>query len=227
MIKNLLFSIFFLFGCINTGALLADSTSASVRQNKNLSIEGRLGFIVGAIPGTGAAVTYHMFKDFHIGASHVVGAIDLVNEIEEPSGIETDTAKLSTSVSQIYARYFLGNSFYLSGGFGQRTVEANVDVRSTVFDTGIEGSIEASSSIFNASLGNVWSWDSGFFFGCEWVGVMAPFANSNSGELTLSGTALEEDEEFKELKKDTEDLAQFFGESTTASLFVVQLGWAF
>ncbi|MBP9706057.1 MAG: hypothetical protein KBD78_00330 [Oligoflexales bacterium] len=207
----------------------SDSSSTSARLNKKASVEGRLGFIVAPISGTGVGAFFHVNQNLHVGISHVSGTYDFSDDVDAPEDTTStmEQADLKASLTQVFARYFVGNSFYLSGGLGQRKVQADLDVRSTVFDHRINGSIKADSTVLNVSIGNAWSWDNGFFIGCEWVGLTVPLSNSNSGELTLSGTGVEEDAEFKKLKNDTEDVAELFGESTMASLLILHLGWAF
>ena len=216
----------------NSEVVQMSDDSASNRQTKMAGIDVGFGMTIGALPGLNLHGYYNLSSDFSLGLMYSSGELDLASALTETSGIVITEAKVSGSIVGLAARYFTGNSFYLLGGIGQRSIEMGVGLKSTAIDYGIEGSVEASSTVVVLSIGNQWQWSSGFSLGVEWFGYASAFgaeATSSfkeSGALasTVSGSTKED---MEKLRKDAQEAGELLGETGSIRLFVISLGFAF
>ena len=206
--------------------------SESARLGKMGGVELGMGLIVGVVPGSQFHPYYNVMPNLSVGLLYNSGSLDFGSEISGTPGAKINSATLDASIIMIHARYFVGNSFYVSGGLGQRTITADFDIQSTLIDYGIKSNIEAKSTSFMVAIGNQWQWDSGFSLGVEWIGYIVPLSASSSDSLDETGadagTASSSNKSSVEsLKKDSTKLAETIGELSTPRLFMFSLGWSF
>lgn len=206
--------------------------SESARLGKMGGVELGMGLIVGAVPGSQFHPYYNVMPNLSVGLLYNSGSLDFGSEISSTPGAKINSATIDASIVMVHARYFVGNSFYVSGGLGQRTITADFDIQSTLIDYGIKSNIEAKSTSVMIALGNQWQWDSGFSLGVEWLGYIVPLSASSTDSLDETGAdagsaSSANKSSVDSLKKDSTDLAETIGELSTPRLFMISLGWSF
>jgi hypothetical protein len=135
------------------------------------------------------------------------------------------------------AKWFAGNSFYLTGGLGVRMFEATrprYDFKAdTGFETSTAASYERTSLTGDLAIGNQWQFSS-FTIGCDWAGIMAPLAtlsesssqNPSSKSEETSALADDTTSEEEEARQDEEEMKAYA--SAARPQFVrFYLGWSF
>ena len=180
---------------------------------------------IGGIPGTGIAGHYFLTGDFQIVGGYISGSIDIADQISDEGTTYVDKAEITGTLTTVEARYFLGNSFFVAAGLGQRVISSSSRIESSTTDLYIELDTESTSTVISAALGNIWSWDSGFFFGFEWIGFTVPIGAEFSTKTTSNIPA--GDSTFDTISEDTEDLAKNLGESPAPGLLTLNIGFAF
>jgi hypothetical protein len=216
----------------NSEVVTMSDDSASNRQGKMAGVDVGFGLTIGALPGLNLHGYYNLSPDFSLGLMYSSGSLDLASALTETSGISIVEASVSGSIVGLAARYYTGNSFYLLGGIGQRSIEMNIGLKSTALDYGIEGSVEADSTVLVLAIGNQWQWSGGFSLGVEWFGYASAFGAKatstfqETGALasTVSGSTKED---MEKLRNDAQDAGEMLGETGSMRLFVISLGWAF
>jgi hypothetical protein len=205
-------------------------SSAAARLNDMVTIELGYGNVMGGVPGLQFDALYSIKPNLQVGLLFNSGSLDLKSLLGDEDDVEVKTATLSGSLIAADARWFLGNSFYLRGGLGQRTINAELDIQHKVVDYGIKGDVEATSMVILFGLGNQWHWDSGFSLGAEWVGFAQPVSSSSSSSLEETGSAggsAATKDDVEDLRDEFENLAKQLGESGSARLLILNIGWAF
>lgn len=195
----------------------ASQTAAAALKASTLAI--------GGIPGTGVAGHYFLTRDFQIGGGYISGYIDIADQISDEGTRYVDKAEITGALTTVEARYFLDNSFFIAAGLGQRVISSSSRIESYTTDQYIELDTKSTSTVISAALGNIWSWDSGFFFGFEWIGFTVPIGAEFSTTATSNIPA--GDSTFDTISEDTEDLAKTLGESPAPGLLTLNIGFAF
>lgn len=194
--------------------------SASVRDQKTYG----LGVLFGPHPlpftGTGIAAQYNMGPHWQFEFASKSGSWDAADELQGfLVVIEKLEAKAQTN--QVRAKYYPTNSFYVAGGLGYRSI--SFDVALSDSSARIAQTLESESTVLTLALGNLWSFDSGFYIGGEWLHIEVPMASQYSATYTATGipsNSIQEDVD------ESEELAKKLGEATTVSASFV-LGWYF
>jgi hypothetical protein len=210
----------------------SDGSSQFARSMTRAGAQIGAGFFVGAVPGTQLVGYYSIMPDLQLGLSYGFGSYDLSSTIDDTSTTRVDEALLSATLLSVNAQYFVGNSFYVVGGLGQRTVNADFDIQSTLIDYGLKGTLESNTTVLVLGLGNQWQWDSGFTLGVEWIGYAVAMGASSSGNLDETGTAAasapaSQKDDLDKLESDANDTAETIGELSSPRLLMLSLGWAF
>ena len=152
-------------------------TSAGQRYQLNASVLGEVGLIDFLGFGVGGRVSMILSPALTIEAGYLYSQFALF-------GYSREAALLSAR-----AKWFLGNSFYLTGGAGYR--DNTVSERNVEYDDANRVSIPSvrahTQEAITAELGigNQWQF-SGFTIGCDWVGLSQPVATLSS-EVTVDG----------------------------------------
>lgn len=159
--------------------------------------------------------------DFQLG-------VDLGSATYEDT-VEDSDASVTYTNQGAWARYFVGNSFFLKAGYHQRTWDAQGSYSETYYSTyststlTAKADIQATANVASAGIGNIWSFDSGFYIGAEWV-VMESIVSESSSYSITSNTGVDTDtaeQEFEDMI-DTANQASGIG-----GFAVLTLGWAF
>ncbi|MEI6397235.1 MAG: hypothetical protein WCO71_00565 [Pseudomonadota bacterium] len=136
----------------------------------------------------------------------------------------TGSAKIGSfesrkSLMEAKAKYFLGETFYVDGGFAHESWGVNysvlksggtletADIRGKVTNTGID-----------LHIGNQWQWE-GFTLGCDWVGY---FLNLSTSTSYGSTSGLDTEDQKSEEAKVKKNLG---GSSAHVTRFYI--GWSF
>ncbi|UYL10212.1 hypothetical protein B9G69_006420 [Bdellovibrio sp. SKB1291214] len=78
----------------------------------------------------------------------------------------------------INIKHFTGNTFYVKGGLGYRTIDYSYNYEDTVADAyNFQGNVLYT----NVLIGNQWQW-SNFTLGCDWFGASIPLASNVTGQ---------------------------------------------
>lgn len=188
--------------------LFVSQTSFANRSGKMAQIYFESGLNPAPFPSAGLGGSFFLSPDLLIDGSYVSG------------GISIDDVEVSWSMLEVRGKFFLGNSFYLTGGLGQRTFKFDTSVlNATLGGSNIALEAEASSLGFTFALGNQWHWD-GFTLGCDWFGMFQVLSASGDSELT---NASADPAELADLNDTIEKLSQ----TGNSQLLRLYLGWAF
>jgi hypothetical protein len=214
----------------NEGASRGESELARSRRIAGVGLH--YGLIAGVVPGMGFDGYWQAFPSLQVGLLYNSGKLDLSSALGDSGDVKIEKASLAVTLTAVHARWFPGNSFYLDLGVGQRQVAAEFAMKSEAIDYGLEGKLEANSTIVLLAIGNQWQWDSGVTFGVEWLGYASAMGAKTSGELEETGAAAgsapeETKEDLDKLKRDSEDAADALGKMGTPRAFVFGLGYAF
>jgi hypothetical protein len=135
------------------------------------------------------------------------------------------------------AKWFAGNSFYVTGGLGVRMFEAITPRYDFKVDTGFETSTAASyertSLMGDLAIGNQWQFSS-FTIGCDWAGIMSPLATlsesstrnppskSDDSSSLADDTAVEQEE-----AREDEERMKAYASDSRPQFVRFYLGWSF
>lgn len=157
-----------------------------------LSFVGEAGLAVAPFPAEGLGVGYFVSPSFVTELSYVAGSATLLD------------FTVNTSLAELRAKYYVGNSFYVIGGFGQRSIgiDAQLDA-SAVGGDKIDVSVSTASTSLSIGLGNQWQWG-GFTLGCQWLGYFMPLSSSGDTDFDVAGL---DEKDSKDLQDSIDALA--------------------
>lgn len=183
-------------------------SSADNRQGKMASVVLEEGFAIAPLPTSGFGASYFVTPDLLAELSYVSGEFKLAD------------ISISGSLLELRAQYFIGNSFYVIGGFGQRKIgfDAKLDA-SAAGGNKIPVSVETTSTGLSLGVGNHWQWG-GFTLGCQWLGYFLPLSSSGDTDLDVAG-ANDKD------KKDLQDSIDGLAKTPTYQALRLAAGWSF
>ncbi len=198
--------------------------SAIARENKvaGAAVDG--GMVAGGINGFGLRAFYNHTEKFQLGLQYLKGRIDLASRIGDSLGSKIETADLSASLILLHGRFFVGNSFNIFSGIGQRTLNYDLKVSST-FDpsTFVRTTGQSVANVVGFGIGNQWAWDSGFFIGGDWLAYYLSFGSSNSYSSETGGIPSDSQ---KKLANDAKDLSDALGKAGHFQI-TATAGWMF
>jgi hypothetical protein len=122
----------------------------------------------------------------------------------------------------LHARYFLGNSFNILTGLGYRAADLKLDFQDQLLGR-IEGDLKVQSIAIPFFIGNHWTWAGGFTFGFDWIGAWIPV--SGKTQASIKGNLPQKD--LQELTDISARLGDGLSKTTTFTLFLTSIGWAF
>ncbi|MBQ49266.1 MAG: hypothetical protein CMP10_17950 [Zetaproteobacteria bacterium] len=161
--------------------------SEANRKNVKYTVLYESGFGM-TLPTSGFNAGYFLKPDQMVDFSYISGG----------------TSSLGWSVIGVGYKWFPGNSMYLHGGLGQRSLKLDIDL----------GSAELSSLGLDIRLGNRWQWG-GFTLGIDWLGYFLPISSSASTSAAIPDN-----------NKDLQD-AEAIGQVAHLQLFRLGFGWSF
>jgi hypothetical protein len=184
--------------------------------------------------GHGYSLLYTPLSDFLLqygaqiylarGPSLQIGFLVLTgSEVKETEDVRGKVIFGGSGVSlSIHGRYFLGNSFNILGGLGYRSAALKLEVEDKVLGT-VEGDLKVQSAIIPIFIGNQWTWKSGFTFGVDWIGAWIPV--SRKTQASFKGDLPKQD--LDELTDMSLDIGDGLSKTTSLTLFLTSIGWAF
>ena len=191
----------------------------------------RLGWMFSAIPGLGIEGNYKIAPQWQLGLLLAGGSRDLKSEaedsVEEELRTNTQIDELKMEVGQVaaYAKWNLGDSFYLTSGLSYRLISTDLAVsEKSDPDNFIKISTESPAICLDFGLGNIWRFDNGFYLGAEWIGFSAPLTSNASSKTETGGSA---SDDLDKTAADAKELAEDLGKATTIHLLVLHLGMEF
>ena len=194
------------------------SEGIRTRRIGNVLVGGGNG--IGAVTTTGAGGYYFISSDFHAGFSYSAGSYTL--PALSSGTLSSEPITLNGSLLATKMRYFFGNSFYTELHLGQRSLDFSTKSSiSSTTDT-ISMTVNSVSIYAGLSIGNQWSFDSGFTIGVDWLGFFAPLSSSSSSQTETEGTISLAQESLSET---VEDGAQLIAKAPHSSAFILSLGW--
>ena len=199
--------------------------SEAARLHKQFGIAGRLGYAVGLLMGSGIDAFYNNGPKFQIGVQYLQGEMDLKSSLSAVSSlVKVDRVLLESSTAMIMGRYFIGNSFNVYGGLGQRVIDWDMKISSVLGDSSVRSKGTVTSVVAGIGIGNTWHWDNGFFIGGDWIGYFAPLSSSKTVKTETIGTT---SDDLKEMQKDGEDLGEKLGTTSHSQLAILNIGFMF
>ena len=202
-----------------------DGSSTYARSIKSGSVALRYGNIIGGLSGAGGDAYWFHPSGWQLGGAAYTASTDLKSSIkEDSSAVRLNKAKVDGSLILIQGRYYLGNSFHLTGGIGQRTIRADFDAESTVTSDRILIDVEVSSWVLQMAIGNTWFWTNGFFIGADWIGYAYPLSSTRKVSSHATGAV---SASLKDIQKTGEDLADTLGKTGSGMVLVLNVGFAF
>lgn len=170
------------------GRPLAYRPLREIRAEKRYGASLRYGLFVAPVQGFGIDGFYQLREDWQLGLVHLNGTIDLKNQLSSTDGTTTEKHQLGATLSMAYARWFFSDSFYLTGGIGRRIVQAKYKLRSTTHASAIQATNTTTSNVAHIAVGNMWTWQKGFFAGVDWLGYTHPFSSNDNADATITGS---------------------------------------
>ncbi|MBQ49328.1 MAG: hypothetical protein CMP10_18260 [Zetaproteobacteria bacterium] len=145
---------------------LSANTSASNRGTKTVSLVYNASSFIPLPASGGYSLGYFLNSD---------KVIELSSDTISLS-VPTDSISVETALTVTSARlkWFLGNSFYLNLGLGQRKLSAVV----SPFE------MESNATGVQIAFGNCWQW-SWLSLGFDWVGFFQPIAYSSTSNIPV------------------------------------------
>ncbi len=171
----------------------------------------------------GAAASYNIQPNLAAGLTVLTGSRSISESTTDGGLTISSSAKLDGMAAYGYGRYFFGNSFNVTGGLGLRSATIKYEVDAPSIVTHVDGKIDIQSIVLPVFIGNRWTWDSGFTIGCDWIGIMIPISGSTKG--SINGTLT--NDSMKKLNQDLVDLGDSLAHTTSTTLFLTSIGWAF
>lgn len=201
-------------------------SSAYARSIKTAGVALRYGFIIGAFTAPGLDVFMHHGSDWEFGGLYETGSKDFKSELASTGTpfVELAKAEIAATIIAAYGRYYVGDSFYLVGMGGYRTIDLNIDVRSTISNDAISATINVKNTFVGLNIGNVWAWSNGFFVGADWIGLMFPLTNTVETSVKVTGT---ETSDIAAFRATSEDSGRTLGSSIIGQVLVGSIGFSF
>ena len=169
------------------------TTSAYAQTSSDNRTPGHIGLGLGLhliqspLPLLSVAGTYNVSRELQIEARYGSG---------ETSGGDITGAyyeeKLELAFGSLKARYFLGNSFYIAGGLGHRTLK--VESMDLFAYPSRRYNFSNRATTLEFSLGNIWTLDNGLTIGGEWVSISSPVAGTTQASGSIMGNAAARDQ---------------------------------
>ncbi len=199
---------------------------SEIRATKRFGVSFRFGLFVSPVMGPGFEFFYQLNPNAQMGLAYFRGAEDFKNRLSATDGTTTEKNELSSSLSLIFGRYFVGDSFYVTGALGQRTVKTDYEIRSTTQNSTISAENTSLSTVVNVALGNLWSWENGYNAGIDWVGYSQPLSSKEDVNSKTGGSQVPP-AELNKKRKEVEDLFKDISKLGTWQFLTFHIGYVF
>lgn len=161
---------------------------SEIRAQKSFGVSLRYGQVIGSIPGTGIDFFYQLKPHLQVGMTHLAGALDLKNSMSSTDGTTMEKNQLRGNLSLIYGRHFFGESFFVTGALGQRFISSKYSIRSTTANSFIDANNATTSVVAHVAIGNMWTWEKGFYAGIDWLGFSQPLSSNENINVDITGS---------------------------------------
>ena len=222
-------AVFAIFSLLATTGFANELTKKSTYKTGSEGVRERSSFQVGAnatplfmggIGGAGFEAGYILNSDLTLGLNYMTGERNYYTDFD----LDYDTtASAKASQTSIQANYFLGNSFFFSSGLGYRQVAISASAEDSTGKA--SASLDAASPVVTVGLGNLWTFDSGFYIGADWLRLSTPLGGGKTSASSRS--TLDDKEEEEELEDDVEDIAERLNRSTLGTAANLRIGVMF
>jgi hypothetical protein len=223
-----------------TPAAPAAPSSQDVRATQNANVALRNGFMYTLVPGAGIEGNVILDKSFQVGASINAGFLhakaeansgrtnygpDDDDDDDDDDKTSLDKANIRAKSFAAYGRWFPFNSLYVLAGMSYRVVDSEMQISDAADDANYVNVQSSSKAIcLDGAIGNVWSWESGFFIGGEWFGLSVPLWAKSDTDVDTGGVPTGEVEKESDRSK---KFVEQIGKGTSLRLAVLHVGWAF
>ena len=198
-------------------------SSEVARSTKWGGVAFKSGFGVDIVPVSGIDIYMNMNSRLQLGFGYSSGKLDLSSAILSDT-TSKNTSDISAQLIDLYAKYFVGNSFALTGGLTHRTIKSHIFVSSLTGASSIDLNVSGAALTGKIGIGNYWSWDGGFTLGCEWVGYQSPLTSSFSSKTVSVGIP---SDSMDNVADDGESLGRTFSKTGTLQLLNLAIGYSF
>lgn len=204
--------------------------SWDVRSRSHAWVAGGGGNIVGGINGGDVEGAYVSSPTLQFGGGAAMGSRALGVGSSEEGGLTSSVTndKLTGLLVFGKARFFVGNSFNVSGIVSYRRIEVAADIDVTDTATNVSGglSVDVVSTSFTAgiAIGNHWAFDSGLTLGADWIGYNQPLVSTAKSSTTRRGVLTSGGED---LSDSVQSMAEKLGKTAHAQLLVGTIGFLF
>ena len=102
------------------------------------------------------------------------------------------TGNISYTNQGMFARWWVGNSFNLLGGYYQREFSGTATANETIISGGqsvqaeATGSVTSKASVVSLGLGNQWQFNFGLVIGCDWAIYNQVLNHAYSSSITTN-----------------------------------------
>ena len=161
-------------GSLNINAKISERN----RYRKTWSTVVGWGLSVAPLPTIGGSLGYYITPNIiaELGLYRGAG----LTKIGETEG------RLNWKYTEARTKWFLGNSFYINAGVGQKKLDINLDF--------LKSPSQLLASGLSYGIGNRWQWET-FSIGCDWVGAFRPLESKidkSNVNTTIDETTREE-----------------------------------
>lgn len=204
-------------------ASTGSSTSVDIRAKKTWGVGVGFGLFLTPVSGASLQGFYALSGDLQVEGQYWSGTWDATTLLNDVSSVTISKFDVNATQSQLRLKYFVGNSFYLAGGLGMRTIEFDLAASDNT-GTRLSGNLKSNATIADLAIGNTWTFDSGFFFGAEWLAFAIPMGAGFSTDFSMTGPY---NADISSVESDARKTAKDLGEITTGGLLMLHLGFAF
>jgi len=207
-----------------TSALPSAGASADARAKRSFFGALRAGNFMGGIAGAGVDAGYVDGPARQFLLHVMTGATDLKDQVRDDDVVTLERFEAQGLVVKAAARFFLGNSFHVTGGLGLRRVGFDMELVDRASTGSVTTHAEAQSIVISLDVGNVWAWDNGFFLGADWIGYSQPVTSSYRSSVETEGTA---SGAINDLSGIVDDSARELGSLASTQFLVLDVGFMF
>lgn len=214
-----------------TSNVYAAGGSTAIRNKSTIGIGAKAGLFMSLVPGVGAEVPFNFGGNLQIVGSYMTGSLNLKPAFEssmtaaDKASVAVKEFELSGNIAAVQARYFIGNSFYIAGGLGQRQMDVTFHLATSADETNYaKTNVGVASTVGIIDIGNQWNFDSGVYLGFDWLGYVSPFSSKATTSTETGGAVTLV---MADLQTEAEDLGESLGEASTTQLLMLTLGAIF
>ncbi len=201
-----------------------NSDSSGARSNRKFGVGIRGGNFAGGFYGAGLEGQFLLNKNFQFAANYYSGS-RVVSESEVHANYVLDKLEPRVTLATALSRYYFGNSFFGGLGIGYRTANDEIGAHGTGSDN-ITISINTRTLLIIPSVGNCWTWDSGFYIGADWIGYGFPISSAYGVTTDYQGNSFTQ-EDVDDLQLKMEKASEKIANAGNGQWLLINLGFLF